>query len=62
LNNKFSNLNFTGHQNYDENLNFLKFDRSDYFGLENVPVMFYGYWEGNALQSSGGARNFIEPD
>ena len=45
LNNKSSNLNFTGHQNSDENLNFLK------FGLENVPVMSYGYWEGNAIQS-----------
>jgi len=51
LNNKSSNLNFTGHQNSDENLKFLKFDRSDYRGLENVPVMSYGYWEGNAIQS-----------
>nr|QSD99700.1 MYB family transcription factor [Melilotus albus] len=51
LSNKSSNLNFTGHQNSDGNLKILKFDRSDYLGLENVPVMSYGYWEGNGIQS-----------
>ncbi|WJX20386.1 hypothetical protein P8452_09948 [Trifolium repens] len=51
LSNKSSNLKFTGHQNSDGNLKILKFDRSDYVGLENVPVMSYAYWEGNGIQS-----------
>ncbi|XP_004496320.1 uncharacterized protein [Cicer arietinum] len=51
LSNKSSNLKFTGHHNSDGNLKFLKFDRSDYLGLENVPVMGYGYWEGNGIQT-----------
>jgi nuclear receptor co-repressor 1 len=51
LSNKTSNLKFTGHQNSDGNLKILKFDRSDYVGLENVPVMSYAYWEGNGIQS-----------
>jgi nuclear receptor co-repressor 1 len=51
LSNKTSNLKFTGHQNSDGNLKILKFDRSDYVGLENVPVMSYAYWGGNGIQS-----------
>lgn len=29
----------------------LKFDRSNYLGLENVPVRSYGFWDGNRIQT-----------
>ncbi|KAF1899466.1 hypothetical protein Lal_00019594 [Lupinus albus] len=52
LSSKSSNLKFTGHRNADGNSTVLKFDHNDHtMGLENVPVMSYGYWDGNRIQT-----------
>ncbi|XP_020227584.1 uncharacterized protein LOC109808826 isoform X3 [Cajanus cajan] len=51
LSSKSSGLKFTGHHSADGNLKILKFDRSDYVGLENVPMRSYGYWDGNRIQT-----------
>ncbi|KAK7279677.1 hypothetical protein RJT34_24734 [Clitoria ternatea] len=48
---KSSSLKFTGHHNTDGNLKILKFDHTDYVGLENVPMRSYGYWDGNRIQT-----------
>nr|KYP74711.1 Nuclear receptor corepressor 1 [Cajanus cajan] len=40
-----------GSEENDGNLKILKFDRSDYVGLENVPMRSYGYWDGNRIQT-----------
>ncbi|KDP25729.1 hypothetical protein JCGZ_23950 [Jatropha curcas] len=48
---KSSTLKFTGHQTTDGSSNVLKFDRSNYLGLENVPVKSYGFWDGNKIQT-----------
>ncbi|CAL0328442.1 unnamed protein product [Lupinus luteus] len=47
LSSKSSNLKFA-----DGNSTILKFDHDDHTGgLENVPVMSYGYWDGNRIQT-----------
>ncbi|GAV67695.1 Myb_DNA-binding domain-containing protein [Cephalotus follicularis] len=45
-----SNMKFTGHHNVDGNMSVLKFDRSDYLGLENAPRRSHGFWDGNRIQ------------
>ncbi|XP_019430275.1 PREDICTED: uncharacterized protein LOC109337705 isoform X2 [Lupinus angustifolius] len=52
LSSNSSNLKFTGHHTADGNSADLKFDHNDHTGgLENVPVMSYGYWDGNRIQT-----------
>lgn len=50
LSSKSSSLKFSGHHSADGNLKILKFDCNDY-GLENVPMKSYGYWDGNRIQT-----------
>lgn len=51
LSSKSSNLKFSGHHNLDGNSGLLKFDSSNYVGLENVPRRSYSFWEGNKVQN-----------
>ncbi|XP_004307402.1 PREDICTED: uncharacterized protein LOC101302495 [Fragaria vesca subsp. vesca] len=51
LSNKASNLKFSGHHNLDGNSGVLKFDSSNYAGIENVPRRNYSFWEGNKVQN-----------
>ncbi|XWS07924.1 hypothetical protein CRYUN_Cryun41cG0033400 [Craigia yunnanensis] len=48
---KTSNLKFIGHNNVDGNASFSKFDRNNYYVLENVPKRSYGFWDGNRIQT-----------
>ncbi|CAL0303066.1 unnamed protein product [Lupinus luteus] len=52
LSSNSSNLNFTGHHIADGKSAVLKFGHNDHTeGLENVPVISYGYWDGNRIQT-----------
>ncbi|KAK7277311.1 hypothetical protein RIF29_18462 [Crotalaria pallida] len=52
LSSNSSNLKFNGYHNSDGDSAILKFDNNDHRGgLENVPIMSYGYWDGNRIQT-----------
>ncbi|XP_019461170.1 PREDICTED: uncharacterized protein LOC109360607 isoform X2 [Lupinus angustifolius] len=52
LSSSSSNLTFVGHNNSDGTSSILKYDHNDHTGhLENVPIMSYGYWDGNRIQT-----------
>ncbi|KAE9617497.1 putative transcription factor MYB/SANT family [Lupinus albus] len=53
LSSNSSNVKFTGNHAADGKSTVLNFDHNDHTGggLENVPVMSYGYWDGNRIQT-----------